>query len=101
MKAEENDRVHGALFKSVCGTIFFGTPHRGIVVDDILAMVGESSPRTDLVNSIALGSNALKTELAKFIHCASSIRIVSFYETMQTKKLAKVCPSRTPAIAQR
>lgn len=68
-------------------------------MDDILAMVGEGSPRADLVNSIALGSEALKTELAKFIHCSSSMRIVSFYETTQTRKLVQVRPSLTPAIA--
>lgn len=101
VKAKENDQVHGTLFESVCATIFFGTPHRGILVDDILAMVGEDSPRLDLVNSIALGSDALKTELVKFIHCSSSMRIVSFYETTQTRKLAKVRPLLTPANIQR
>lgn len=101
MKAKENDRVHGTVFKSVCGTIFFGTPHRGIIVDDILAMVGEGSPRTELVKSIALGSDALKAELAKFIHCSEPMRIVSFYETTQTRKLAKVRLSLTPANSQR
>lgn len=90
MKAKGNVRAHGALFQSTRAAIFFGTPHRGLLVDDILAMVGEGSPRVALVNSISSGSNVLKIELEKFFDCSASLRIVSFYETMQTRKLVKV-----------
>lgn len=90
MKAKENDRDHGALFDSTRATIFFGTPHRGLLVDDILAMAGDDSPRASLVKSIASGSHALNTELTKFIKYSTSLRIVSFYETSQTRKLVKV-----------
>lgn len=72
MKAKENAERHGDLFKSTRATIFFGTPHRG------------------QVKSMACGSDVLAIELARFIDYSTSMKIISFYETSQTRKLVMV-----------
>lgn len=91
MKAKESEYSHGSLFRRTRATMFFGTPHRGFLVDDILAMVNGST-RLALVKSLEEGSEGLATELNKFITYAAGhgMRIVSFKETQQTRKLQQV-----------
>lgn len=62
-------------------------------MDDIAAMLGEGSPREALVASIKVGSEELECDLKKFIlySKASDLKIVSFKESMNTRKLKKVC----------
>ncbi|KAI5839115.1 hypothetical protein DFP73DRAFT_484559, partial [Morchella snyderi] len=90
VKAKESEFSHGTLFRRTLGTMFFGTPHRGFLVDDILAMVNGST-RAALVESLEEGSEGLATELNRFITYAAGhgMRIVSFKETQQTRKLQK------------
>lgn len=85
---------NGNLFRSTRATIFFGTPHRGLQVDDILAMTEDGSARANLVSSIAVGSTDLEKKLEVFKGCAATLKIISFYETTQTRKLVKVCRER-------
>jgi len=70
--------------------IFFGAPHRGLVVDDILPMLGEGSPREALVKSLTSSSLQLRSELRRFINYSSQFKIVSFRETGLTRKLKMV-----------
>ena len=69
---------------------FFGTPHRGMVVDDILRMLGENSPRQELVESIAAGSAELGGELERFVNYCTKIKLFTFKETERTRKLQQV-----------
>lgn len=93
MRAKESepssDQSH--IFPSTYATIFFGTPHRGLVVDDIRASLEEESSRHALLDSIEKGAGLLEAELSRFIDYCSDIRIVNFYETGQTRKLVRVC----------
>lgn len=90
VKAKESERLYRSFFSSTKATIFFGTPHRGLVVDDILAMLGEASLRQDLVRSLTSRSLQLRTELKRFINCTTNLKIVSFKETELTRKLKQV-----------
>ncbi|RPB13466.1 hypothetical protein P167DRAFT_115662 [Morchella conica CCBAS932] len=82
-----SDQSH--IFPSTYATIFFGTPHRGLVVDDIRASLEEESSRHALLDSIEKGAGLLEAELSRFIDYCSDIRIVNFYETGQTRKLVR------------
>lgn len=83
------------LFSNTRAAIFFGTPHRGLVVDDILAMLEDGSSREALVKSIQTGAGNLESELARFINYSAEARmkIISFKEMERTKKLKQVCTS--------
>jgi hypothetical protein len=85
------------IFKSAFATAFFGTPHRGLLVDDILSMTNEmEEERIDLVRSIGGGDN-LRDELENFISLAPGLKILSFYEQMKGKRLKKdVCTRLLP-----
>ncbi|KAI5841055.1 hypothetical protein DFP73DRAFT_516555 [Morchella snyderi] len=77
------------IFKSTYATAFFGTPHRGLFVDDILSMAHEmEEERIELVQSIG-GGEVLRDELETFIGLAPGLKILSFYEQMKTKRLKK------------
>lgn len=70
--------------------VFFATPHRGLLFDDIVEMVGEGSPRLDLVHTIERGQDA--EHLLSFNSYAEEehFGVVSFQETMETRKAEKV-----------
>ncbi|KAI5845839.1 hypothetical protein DFP73DRAFT_476894 [Morchella snyderi] len=77
-----------AIHQATRGVIFYGTPHRGFLVDDILGMLNpqENSERVKLVNSINKNSDLLHSELERFVDLAMQLRIVSFYERLQTRR---------------
>lgn len=100
MKCKElsgSDASADDIFKSAFATAFFGTPHRGLLVDDILSMTNEmEEERIDLVRSIGGGDN-LRDELENFISLAPGLKILSFYEQMKGKRLKKdVCTRLLP-----
>lgn len=51
---------NGVLFQSIQATIFSGTPHHNLDVDDILAMTEVCLARANLVSSIVVGSTDLE-----------------------------------------
>lgn len=59
----------------------------------MLAMLGENSPREALLKSIERQAELLEHELARFIDCSVSFKIVNFVETSPTQKLKRVCIS--------
>lgn len=97
VKAKDNENIHGSLFSRTRATMFFGTPHRGMLVDDILAMIGQSSQRIPLVRSLETGSPVLKRELESFINYSAIIKskIITFKEGEQTRRLMKECQAPT------
>lgn len=96
MKAVQTDeRDHAtiaALHRATYGILFFGTPHKGLVIDDIQRMVaGEDyHPRTELLEQIKLKSDLLMYQLADFKNLIRDRKIISFYETQQTRRLELV-----------
>lgn len=92
VKAVENPDMYDDLSSSIHATVFYGTPHRGMVIDDMRAMIGKNSPKDELVDSIKIDSWGLEAELKRFINCASrtELMIVSYKESGQTRKLIQV-----------
>lgn len=102
VKAKDNENIHGSLFSRTRATMFFGTPHRGMLVDDILAMIGQSSQRMPLVRSLESGSPVLRRELESFVNYSAIIKskIITFKEMEQTRRLMKECRAPTCRLRQ-
>ncbi|KAI5839395.1 hypothetical protein DFP73DRAFT_484041 [Morchella snyderi] len=83
----ESPQRKGNLFKMTKAIVFFATPHRGMLFDDIREMVGDGSPRLDLVDAIGRGQEAV--DLLSFTRYTEEehFRVVSFHELLQTKRL--------------
>ncbi|KAL7273909.1 hypothetical protein RUND412_003218 [Rhizina undulata] len=79
------------LTTATIGVMFFGTPHRGILMEDVRRMLQDDAenPRIGLLDEIEdeldLGPN-----LRKFISLVEGFKpVVSFYERLQTAEVAK------------
>ncbi|KAI5789408.1 hypothetical protein FPQ18DRAFT_261729 [Pyronema domesticum] len=75
------------LLRATVGIIFFGVPHKGLVVTDIRRMLKEEHPRQELLNQISTKSQLLADQLADFKNIVEDRKIVSFYERQQTGHL--------------
>jgi hypothetical protein len=102
VKAKENPKNYGPLFNNTRAIGFFGTPHRGFPVDDILAMVGGKSSRNALVKSLQSGSPELAAGLTRFTNysAGANMKIMSFKEGAQSLKLEKVFHPSLPPIGR-
>ena len=69
--------------------LLFGIPHTGLVVDDIQKMVAgqDNHPRGALLEQIRSKSDLLAFQLADFKNLIRDRKVVSFYETIQTRQL--------------
>lgn len=69
--------------------LLFGIPHKGLVVDDIEKMLANENnhPRGALLGQIKTKSDLLAFQLADFKNLIRDRKIVSFYETGQTRRL--------------
>lgn len=88
---QDNNPTIAALYDAISAMMFFGTPHRGLLIDDIQSMLGEdpTSPRTALVEHIQYGSQRLADQLNDFKNLIRHRKIVSFIEMQQTRRLVK------------
>lgn len=86
---ESGNPTIAALYSSIYAMMFFGTPHSGLVVDDIWNMLGEdpSNPRAVLLEEIRFGSQRLADQLVDFKNLIRHRKIVSFVEMQQTRRL--------------
>ncbi|KAK3343206.1 hypothetical protein B0H65DRAFT_470724 [Neurospora tetraspora] len=79
-----------ALVKATYGIFFLGTPHKGPWVEDMASMLNKvdpNHPRLDLVEQLRCNSRALEDQIADFKNICHKYKIVSFYETQQTRRL--------------
>jgi hypothetical protein len=69
--------------------LLFGIPHKGLVVDDIQKLLAgqDNHPRSALLQQIRSKSDLLASQLADFKNLIRDRKIVSFYETGQTRQL--------------
>ncbi|KAL7271956.1 hypothetical protein RUND412_005262 [Rhizina undulata] len=84
------------LVAATCAVIFFGTPHRGISMEDVRKMLADydvRNPRLDLLDEIK-DELALEPHLEGFLKLAEGFKVVSFYERLQTAEVAKVGESQ-------
>ncbi|KAF5669916.1 hypothetical protein FDENT_11382 [Fusarium denticulatum] len=86
---EDDHPTIATLHKATYGMLLFGIPHKGLVVDDIQKMLagGENHPRSILLQQIRDKSDLLAYQLADFKNLIRDRKIVSFYETGQTRQL--------------
>ncbi|KFY27526.1 hypothetical protein V493_03438, partial [Pseudogymnoascus sp. VKM F-4281 (FW-2241)] len=90
VRTDESDNATiAALHKATYGILFFGAPHKGLVIDDIQRMVAgkDQHPRMELLEQIKLKSDLLLYQLADFKNLIRDRKIVSFYERQQTRRL--------------
>ncbi|KAF2735267.1 hypothetical protein EJ04DRAFT_216254 [Polyplosphaeria fusca] len=98
---EDDHPTIASLHRATYGMLLFGIPHKGLVVDDIEKMLAgeESHPRDALLGQIRAKSDLLAVQLADFKNLIRDRKVVSFYETGQTRRLefepASKCWKRT------
>jgi hypothetical protein len=93
-----NGGQYRQIFDSTRAILFFGTPHQGLEVKELLAMVEDVSlsqraSRSNLVEQLREGSNFLDTyrdDITSLWGSISDIEIVSFYETKKTVTVKRV-----------
>jgi hypothetical protein len=84
--------------------LLFGIPHKGLVVDDIQKLVTgqDNHPRSGLLEQIRSKSDLLAFQLVDFRNLIRDRKVVSFYETGQTRQLELVwCSKVSTAVADR
>lgn len=69
--------------------LFFAIPHKGLVVSDIQKMLTgqDEHPRYTLLEQITSKSELLAHQLVDFKNLIRDRKVVSFYETEQTRQL--------------
>jgi hypothetical protein len=92
-KGKDRDIMCQSLVKATYALLFFGVPHRGIKLDDVVNMLeGESQAQgVSLVQEIIAASSEITIDVERFINLTMDMKIVSFYETGLTREVAKVC----------
>ncbi|KUL81720.1 hypothetical protein ZTR_09466 [Talaromyces verruculosus] len=86
---DEDHRAITSLHRATYSMMFFGIPHKGLVVEDIQQMLaGDGNhPREKLLQQISNKSDLLVHQLADFKNLIRDRKVVSFYETEQTRQL--------------
>ncbi|KAK0761676.1 hypothetical protein N5P37_005658, partial [Trichoderma harzianum] len=86
---EDDDPTIATLHKATYGMLLFGIPHKGLLVNDIEKMLAgqDNHPRSALLQQIGGKSDLLENQLADFKNLVRDRKIVSFYETGQTRQL--------------
>ncbi|RGP78881.1 ankyrin repeat-containing [Fusarium longipes] len=86
---EDDHPTIATLHKATYGMLLFAIPHKGLVVSDIQNMVtaGGTHPRSALLDQIKVKSDLLANQLVDFKNLIRDRKIVSFYETGQTRQL--------------
>ncbi|KAL5043005.1 hypothetical protein BDW71DRAFT_210605 [Aspergillus fruticulosus] len=86
------DNGHPAItsfHRATYGMILFAIPYKGLVIDDIQQMLskGGNQSRQQLLQQISNKSDLLVHQLADFKNLIQDRKVVSFYETEQTRQL--------------
>jgi alpha-beta hydrolase superfamily lysophospholipase len=86
---EDDHPTVASLHRATYGMLLFGIPHKGLIIDDIQKMLaGESNhPRQGLLQEIKSKSDLLANQLVDFKNLIRDRKVVSFYETGQTRQL--------------
>ncbi|KAJ6118319.1 hypothetical protein N7471_013786 [Penicillium samsonianum] len=94
---EEDHPAITSLHRATYGMILFAIPHKVLVMDDIQQMLAgdKSHPRENLLQQISSKSDVLLHQLADFKNLIRDRKVVSFYETEQTRKLVLIRDSES------
>jgi hypothetical protein len=83
-------KAEDSIWRATIGLVFFGVPHKGLVVSDMQQMIGKDHPRQELLGQISVKSHLLADQLANFKNIIEDRKIISFYERQQTGQLKMV-----------
>ncbi|CAN9415749.1 unnamed protein product [Alternaria alternata] len=88
-KNDNDDVTIAALHRATYGMLLFAIPHKGIAVDGLKKMLGgqEDHSRVGLLEQIKKDSDILAQSLADFKNVVRDRKVVSFYETEQTRQV--------------
>ncbi|KAH7303327.1 hypothetical protein B0I35DRAFT_365156 [Stachybotrys elegans] len=88
LAGEDGHPTIASLHKATYGMLLFGVPHKGLEIDDIQKMLAaeNSHSRDVLLQEIKSKSNLLAYQLVDFKNLIRDRKIVSFYETEQTRE---------------
>ncbi|QKX54876.1 uncharacterized protein TRUGW13939_01966 [Talaromyces rugulosus] len=86
---EDDHPAITSLYRATYGMLLFAIPHRGLLVSDIQQMLAgdKKHPRERLLQQISSKSDLLMHQLADFKNLIQDRKVVSFYETEQTRQL--------------
>lgn len=86
---EEDHLAITLLHKATYGILFFATPHKGLMTDDIQSIIAgtENNPRNALLQQISRNSDLLISQLVDFKNLIRDRKIVSLFKTEQTQRL--------------
>ncbi|KAJ4114729.1 hypothetical protein NW768_011283 [Fusarium equiseti] len=86
---EDDHPTIASLHRATYGMLLFGVPHKGLVVDDMQMMlnVKTNHPRSALIQEIGVKSDVLAYQLVDFKNLIRDRKVISFYETQQTRHL--------------
>lgn len=89
---DEDHPAITSLHRATYGMILFAIPHKGLVIDDIQQMLAGDGhhPRDQLLQQISRDSDLLENQLVEFKNLIRDRKVVSFYETEQTRRLVLV-----------
>ncbi|KAI9677233.1 MAG: hypothetical protein M1822_008182 [Bathelium mastoideum] len=87
--SEEDHPAILSVYRATYGMLLFAIPHRGLIIDDIQSVLAEHSnhPRNALLHQIRAKSDLLALQLDSFKNIIRDRKIISFYETKQTRQL--------------
>lgn len=88
---KDKELRRGNLFKMTKAIFFFATPHRGLLFEDIRAMVGDGSSRIDLIQSIGEGQEEAYLQSFRRYAEEEHFGVVTVREMLRTKMLEQVC----------
>ncbi|KAJ5765936.1 hypothetical protein N7520_005495 [Penicillium odoratum] len=93
---EEDHPAIKSLHRATYGMILFAIPHKGLVMDDIQQMLAgdRKHPREQLLRQISSNSDVLIHQLADFKNLIRDRKVISLYETKQTRQLVLDSESR-------
>ena len=89
MQTNEDDHsTIATLYRATYDMLLFEIPHKGLVIDDIQKMLTEQDDhsRSALLQQIRAKSDSLAFQLADFKNLTRDRKVISFYETRQTRQ---------------
>ncbi|KAF8247997.1 hypothetical protein K440DRAFT_583947, partial [Wilcoxina mikolae CBS 423.85] len=83
------DNSLDCLLEATCGILFFGVPHRGMLVKSIVdALRGYGyTGQLELLKEIDQGSKTLEIELRRFIDLCPLFKIYTFHEMLEARSV--------------
>ena len=77
---------YAPLYKDIKAIVFLGTPHQGAELARILtAILSVSFSSSHFVKQLVPDSDAIKSINNSFSHRANSLKLVTYYETENTR----------------